>query len=145
LKERRESAGSIDEHTLAAKEVNGLSYYVSSPTDGYTGLDWLSIELGIFAGRLYINFPVCAPLTNYIQLADKNWYKLPAKSHQARWHLYQESCRPPTRVAYGLPQGADIMHTPIGYICQGRPLHKNHPFFAARSTDAREIKRPSAG
>jgi hypothetical protein len=72
LKERRESAGSIDEHTLAAKEVNGLSYYVLPRLpDGYTGLDWLSIELGIFAGRLYINFPVCAPLTNYIQLADK--------------------------------------------------------------------------
>lgn len=51
---------------------NGLSYYVVPRLlDGYTAPDWLSIELGIFAGRLYINFPECAPLNNYIELADK--------------------------------------------------------------------------
>ena len=30
------------------------------------------------------------------------------------------------------------MHTPIGYICQGRLLHEIHPFFVARRADAEE-------
>lgn len=39
---------------------NGLSYYVLPRLpDGYKAPDWLSIELGIFAGRLYINRASC--------------------------------------------------------------------------------------
>lgn len=46
---------------------NGLSYYILPRLpDGYIAPDWLSIELGIFAGRLYINFPEYTPLTNYL-------------------------------------------------------------------------------
>lgn len=27
-------------------------------------------------------------------------------------------------------KGQDIMHTPIGYVCQGRPLNREHGFFS---------------
>lgn len=35
------------------------------------------------------------------------------------------------------------MHTPMGYICQGRPVHESHPFFVAESADAGEVVTPS--
>ena len=37
------------------------------------------------------------------------------------------------------------MHTLMGYICQGRPLHEKHPFFVARRVDAEEVVAPSVG
>ncbi|KAH8589073.1 hypothetical protein B0O99DRAFT_523793 [Bisporella sp. PMI_857] len=125
---------------------NGLSYYVLPRLpDGYTAPDWLSIELGIFAGRLYINFPECAPLTNYLQLADKTGTNSPQSCTE---HVGISTKNPVDFLLEWLTvcrKGQDIMHTPMGYICQGRPLHESHPFFAARSTDAREVERLSGG
>lgn len=125
---------------------NELSYYVVPRLpNGYTAPDWLSIELGIFAGRLYINFPECAPLTNYLQLAVKTGTKSP----QSRTERVGMSIKNPADFLLEwltvCRKGQDIMHTPMGYICQGRPLHESHPFFAARSTDARDVERPSRG
>lgn len=37
------------------------------------------------------------------------------------------------------------MHTPMGYICQGRPLHESHSFFAARNTDATDVETLPTG
>ena len=109
---------------------NGLSYYpLPCLPDGYTVPDLFSIELGIFAGRLYINFPECALLTKYLQLA--------AKSVE---HVGLSTKNPVDFILEWLTvyrKGQDIMHTPMGYICQGRPLHENHPFFVARNADAR--------
>jgi hypothetical protein len=46
---------------------NGLSYYVLPRLPDYcTAPDWLSIELGIFAGRLYVNYGECSSLTDYL-------------------------------------------------------------------------------
>jgi hypothetical protein len=125
---------------------NGLSYYVLPRLAvGYTAPDWLSIELGIFAGRLYINFSECAPLTNYIQLADKTCTDSPQRRTQ---HVGNFTKNPVDFLLEWLMvcrKGQDIMHTPMGYICQGRPLHESHPFFAVRSTGAREVGGPSGG
>lgn len=117
---------------------NGLSYYVLPRLPGgYTVPDWLSIELGVFAGRLYINFSECAPLIKYLQLADKTIEHIGIPTHNPLAFLLEwlTVCR----------KGQDIMHTPMGYICQGRPLHENHPFFLARGADAREVGKPLGG
>ena len=125
---------------------NGLSYYVLPRLPGgYTAPDWLSIELGIFAGRLYINFPERAPLTKYLQLADKTSTESPQSSIE---HVGISTKNPVDFLVEWLTvcrKGQDIMHTPMGYICQGRPLHESHSFFAARSTDAREVETPPVG
>ena len=125
---------------------NGLSYYVLPRLpDGYTAPDWLSIELGIFAGRLYFNFPERAPLANYLQLADTTGTESPQSRIE---HVGISTKNPVDFLLEWLTvcrKGQDIMHTPMGYICQGRPLHESHPFFAAQSTDAREVETPPVG
>jgi hypothetical protein len=125
---------------------NGLSYYVlpSLPV-GYTAPDWFSIELGIFAGRLYINFPECAPLTKYLQLADKTDVEAPQSNSE---HVGVFIKNPVNFLLDWLTlrrKGQDIVHTPMGYVCQGRPLHGGHPFFVARGADAEEAVAPSVG
>ena len=125
---------------------NGLSYYVLPRLpDGYTAPDWLSIELGIFAGRLYINFPECAPVTNYLQLVDKTGTDSLQSRTDHSGIFTQNSVDFLLEWLTVCRKGQDIMHTPMGYICQGRPLHESHPFFAARSKGIREVETPSVG
>lgn len=124
---------------------NDLSYYtLPQLPSGHRVPKWLSIELGIFAGRLYVGFEECAVLKQYLQLSDED--DGPDENAQS--------------VGKGLANNAigfllewlalrrktqDITHTPMGYICQDRPLHENHPFFwtgsAAVGNDTAQDRR----
>ena len=119
---------------------NRLSYYVLPRLPvGYTAPNWFSTELGIFAGRLYINFLECAPLTKYLQLTDKTDTEAPQSNSE---HVSIFTNDPVNFLLEWLTlcrKGQDIMHTPMGYVCQGRPLHESHPFFVARSADTGEF------
>ena len=125
---------------------NELSYYVLRRLpDSYIAPDWLSIELEIFAGRLYINFSEFAPLTNYIQLADMTCTHSPQRRTE---HVGNFTKNPVDFLLEWLTacrKWQDIMHTPMGYICQGRPLYESRPFFAARSTGDKEVGGSSRG
>jgi hypothetical protein len=125
---------------------NGLSYYVLPPLPvGYRAPDWFSTELGILAGRLYINFSECAPLTKYLQLANRTDTESPESDGE---HVGTFTKNPINFLLEWLTlcrKGQDIMRTPMGYLCQGRPLHESHPFFVARSADAREAITPPVG
>ncbi len=114
---------------------NGLLYYViPSLPIGYAVPDWLSIELGIFAGRLYMNFAECAALKTYLRLEDNS------NLQSSGEHVGDIFTNDPINFLLDWltvrRKGHDIMHTPMGYICQGRLLQPNHPFFAGRSADA---------
>ena len=123
---------------------NGLSYYVLPrlPVD-HKIPDWFSLELGILAGRLYISFREVDTLTKYLQSLNKTRADQPEAEHTGGFaenptKFLQEwltLCR----------KGQDVTHTPMGYICQGRPLHENHPFFVTRSLDAGKAVMSSAG
>ncbi|RYP59008.1 hypothetical protein DL769_008717 [Monosporascus sp. CRB-8-3] len=127
-----------------------LYYTIPRLPAGYTVPVWLSIELGIFAGRLYIEYRECAPLTRYLQgLSEET-------DADAALQLTGEpgpgsdifTKNPVTFLLEWLTlrrKAHDITHTPMGYICQGRPLHKSHPFFVARSVNTQEIVPPSVG
>jgi hypothetical protein len=125
---------------------NELSYYVLPHLPaGYISPRWLSIELGIFAGRLYINFPECAILIKYLQLPENTSTEGPKGNIK---HVGISAKNPVDFLLEWLTvcrKGQDIMHTPMGYICQGRPLHENHPFFAVQGTDLRQIEMPPVG
>jgi hypothetical protein len=132
-------AASITKNML---HFSDLSYYVLPRLpDGYVAPEWLSIELGIFAGRLYMNFAECSPLIKYLQLVDKT-----AQSGNGQ----QVKLFTQNPIGFLLEwlairrKGQDVMHTPIGYICQGRPLHENHPFFVSRRAEAEEIAECSS-
>ncbi|RYP66813.1 hypothetical protein DL771_007611 [Monosporascus sp. 5C6A] len=137
--------------TKSMMHFNDFSYYtIPRLPAGYKIPVLLSIELGIFAGRLYIEFGECAPLTRYLQglseetdadaalqltgqpgLGSGIFTKNPV-SFLLEWLTLRRKAH-------------DIMHTPMGYICRGRTLHKSHPFFVGRSANAQEIVPPSVG
>lgn len=108
-----------------------LKYYaLPSLPLGHVVPQRLINELGIFAGRLYMEFDECATLVKFIDDACKS--KRPdiptAKTTNL---LFEWLCL--------RRRGQDIMHTPVGYVCQGRPLDRGHAFFAthhvARTVD----------
>jgi hypothetical protein len=132
--------------TKTMLHFNGLRYYVLPRLPvNYTVPDWLSIELGIFAGRLYFNFSEVGPLARYLRLAEKTNTE---PVHSSKEHGAVFTKNPIDFLLEWLPfrrMGQDILHTPMGYICQGRPLHENHPFFVARISDAGEARISSVG
>lgn len=125
---------------------NELNYY-SLPTlpTSFQVPDWLSIDLGIFAGRLYFNYDEYAPLAKYIQGANTMSWDWEQESHNSTAKYF--TCQPMEFLHEWLTtrrRGQDVQHTHMGYIIQGRPLHEQHPFFATRVLDISDIV-PSIG
>ena len=120
-------------------QFSQLLYYVLPRLPvSYTIPDWLLIEVGIFAGQLYIDFPQYTSLSRYLQLAHKSDAGVLHDGNQEHVGI----CT--TNVFSFLldwltirRKGQDIMDTPIGYICQGRLLHESHPFFVRNHDDTK--------
>lgn len=110
-----------------------LSYYaLPSLSIGDTVPHWLTVELGLLAGRLYIDFSEYDPLTRYLHAAVKTQMET-GQNIRGRVGFTVENVTKFLLEWLTLRrQGQDIMHTPMGYVCQGRILHKSHPFFAER-------------
>lgn len=117
------------------KNFNDLRYY-SMPTlpAGYKFPDWFSIELGIFAGRLYVTYEECALIAQYLQISGPDGRNAEA----AAGRIFARN--PMSFLSEWLPlrrQVSDVMQTPMGYIIQGRlhALHPDHAFFVTRVTE----------
>ena len=80
----------------------------------------LIIEVGIFAGRLYMEYEECAPLLKYIENISMKRRSDATTTEKISFILEWHSLR---------RRGQDIMHTPLGYVCQGRPFGIEHAFF----------------
>lgn len=119
---------------------NDLSYY-SMPCLplNYKFPTWFLIELGLFAGRLYVSFEESCAIREYLQMSqdvetDEEDDSSPAHCHFAR-----------NRIEFLLEwlalrrQVQDIMQTPMGYILQGRALNEDHPFFSAQGLQTAEL------
>ncbi|KAF2797566.1 hypothetical protein K505DRAFT_358267 [Melanomma pulvis-pyrius CBS 109.77] len=108
-----------------------LTYY-ALPTlpVGHAIPHWLTIELGIFAGRLYMGFEECAPLVEYIENFSNGKPSDTLATKAISFLLEWLSLR---------RKGQDIMHTPIGYVCQGRPLDSGHSFFVTHRVDEKGV------
>jgi hypothetical protein len=102
-------------------QFSGLRYY-SMPAlqNEHVVPQSLTIELGIFAGRLYMEYGECAPLVKYIDNASINRRSDATTTETISFILEWLSLR---------RRGQDIMHTPLGYVCQGRSLGIEHAFF----------------
>lgn len=143
---------------------NGLEYYaVPSLPKGWKAPRWLTIELGIFAGRLYFEFEEYDDLCRFLGLQEvaakpaettdhdiasdelhgaaegttddaTNEAGLATKAHRPQ----SFTKKPLTFLQEWLAvrrKGQDFVHTPMGHVCQGKPLTANHPFFARVETD----------
>jgi hypothetical protein len=94
---------------------NRMQFYAYPPLPRqYNPPVELMADLGLLAGRLYFAFAEYEYLLAHFQ--DSSVMGKNGIEFLAEWLVM---CR----------KGQDIMHTPIGYICQGRPLAETHPFF----------------
>lgn len=89
---------------------------------------WLSVEVGIFAGCLYFDFADYLKLTEYLGLS--------ANSNREDNHNAPSKCLladKPLALLHDWVvlrrKGQDITHTPMGYVCQGKALKPNSSFF----------------
>lgn len=143
---------------------NNLTYYAmpALPT-GWKPPTWLTIELGIFDGRLYFEFEEYSALRQYLGLGEDSAKPLETSSGlvsptQPDWvdsradetadeaevkDISVQTARSFTAKPLSFLQewlalkrkGQDFTHTPMGYVCQGKPLNENHPFFTRYSHD----------
>ncbi|ROW07311.1 hypothetical protein VMCG_03763 [Cytospora schulzeri] len=119
------------------KNFNGLRYY-SLPTlpIGYQFPDWFLIELGIFAGRLYVTHEECSLIARYLHISETD------DGDAVESVVGRTFARNPVGfLCEWLPlrrQVSDVMQTPMGYIIQGRlhALRPDHAFFVTRVADA---------
>jgi hypothetical protein len=105
---------------------------------------WLTIELGILAGRFYFEFAEYAALANYLGLVEMDLGDFSSTTTNADGIKNEEGKGRATRSFTEKPlsflqewlavrrKGQDFVHTPMGYVCQGGRLKPSHPFFVAR-------------
>ncbi|KAL0254519.1 hypothetical protein SLS55_009995 [Diplodia seriata] len=129
-----------------------LTYYAMPPLPrGWKAPDWLRVELGLFAGRLYFEYDEYAGIMRYLGiivddqsedgthddrlLSDGEMSDSVVVKKKASTTITTPfTNRPLTFVREWLAsrrKGQDFSHTPMGFVCQGRPLAADHPFFAA--------------
>ena len=138
---------------------NDLKYYAVPTLPTYwKAPSWLTIELGIFAGRLYFEYNEYSDLRKFlgrqepsmkldepvdgdrrpVQLdgveavvdgADEaTWEAIDIKSSQGKSFTNKPLIFLQEWLAVRR-KGQDFAHTPMGYVCQDKPLTANHPFF----------------
>ena len=79
----------------------------------------LWMELDIFAGRLYAGFDECTALRRYMESPDGAALSANPAGFLLEWLALRR-------------KGQDITHTPMGHVCQGWPLRKDHHLFAVQ-------------
>jgi hypothetical protein len=130
---------------------NDLKYYAlpELPKE-WIAPSWLTIELGIFAGRLYFEYDEGEDLFQFLGL-DVTSSRIEEKedTEPTDWQSSEtgedsadeEAVQPAEQSFTEKPltflrewliirrKGQDFAHTPMGYVCQGKSLSANHPFF----------------
>ncbi|KAF3909914.1 hypothetical protein ABW21_db0200578 [Orbilia brochopaga] len=89
-------------------------------------LETLSVELGIFAGRLYFAYDHVGALREYLRLDSGE-----VEDDEARAGAIFTN-RPLSFLQEWLTlkrKGQDFLHTPMGHLCQSKELLSTHPFF----------------
>ncbi|CAK7274557.1 hypothetical protein SEPCBS119000_006234 [Sporothrix epigloea] len=109
---------------------SSLRYY-SFPAlpENYTMPTWLPIEMGILAGRLYMDFDEAMYMAQYIgqpQESELDGVRgiTPAKEFCSNTTTFLLEWLPLRRTAQ------EALHTTAAYVCQGRPLRPDHRFFS---------------
>ena len=104
---------------------------------------WLRIELGIFAGRLYFCYDDYDSLCHYLGVAEC------ADANEEDTVAFNGFADKPLQFLQEWlalrRNGQDFTHTPMGYICQGKKLTSNHPFFSTASTEVVVNELPMGG
>jgi hypothetical protein len=151
---------------------NNIGYYaVPALPTGWKPPAWLTIELGIFAGRLYFGFEEYGELRKHLGFREDG-AKIPetsddtsrsikllgtegaaddtadgAETARSVRQAQSFTAKPLTFLQEWLAvrrKGQDFTHTPMGHVCQGKPLMASHPFFTRFENDG-ALKSNTAG
>ncbi|KAK9425871.1 hypothetical protein SUNI508_12849 [Seiridium unicorne] len=95
---------------------------------------WLLVELGIFAGRLYLDYNeyvACKRLVEDGEVSPNTEVNAALASRDARgllleWLTFRH-------------RGQDVQHTPMGFLCLGRHVGQDHPFFGTSTPIERDL------
>ncbi|KAF7562130.1 hypothetical protein G7046_g2016 [Stylonectria norvegica] len=132
-------------------EFNDLTYYSIPPlSPQWKAPEWLRLELGIFAGRLYFDWSEYESTCTLLGIEEGASEEIEAaiammdgtadgdlpeslteeKAPQPDPHKLAQ--RPLTFMQEWLAirrRGQDFEHTPMGFVSQGKSLHQGHVFF----------------
>lgn len=121
---------------------NDLTYYaMPSLPLGYKFPTWFLIELGMFAGRLYVSFEESSAIRECLQMPQSQNVEVHEENDSGTTQC--NFARNP--IAFLLEwlalrrQVQDIMQTPMGYILQGRTLNEDHPFFSTQGSHTADL------
>ncbi|KAF5593544.1 uncharacterized protein FSUBG_9779 [Fusarium subglutinans] len=128
--------------TRSLLEVGTLAYYpVPTPKKELVIPSWLSIEIGIMAGRLYLSYDQYTQLRNCLMVDERAEPSVNMDdAHRSRKHILPNfGILSPQSLSRFLnewisyrSQSSDITHTPMGYLIGNRDLSDNHPFFTSQ-------------
>ena len=126
-------------------DFNKLSYYaIPQLPVTWSAPSWLQIELGIFGGRLYFEFDEYEPICRYVglvHLAHNQEQSSPNQSYNVPFtHKSAVFIQEWLTVRR---KGQEFTHTPMGYMCNGKPLEPNHPFFTASGRKTAAVSQQS--
>lgn len=120
---------------------NSLRYFTMPPLPkDHVFPKWFRLELGLFTGRLYVSFDECLEIVGYLKALGRrnDASNMPVSRLSKGETAFRFSNNPIGFLLEWLAlrrQVQDILQTPMGYICKGSKLHRNHPFFATPKTD----------
>lgn len=151
--------------TRGMVHFSDLAYYTIPPLPkNWQAPAWLKVELGILAGRVYFDFAEYASICEFlgIQVPGDSQQSIPTTALEvpelldddepyedgvSKSQNYEEQ---ETKSFTPKPllflqewiavrrRGQDFTHTPMGYVCQGKPLDADHPFFSKRERQRAE-------
>ena len=143
--------------TKSMLHFDSLNYYsLPSLLRDWKPPQWLTIELGLFSGRLYFGIEEYAALLGYLEQGyqskiDKETSQVDTgestKSIQKNVNLTFTANEPLNFLQDWLAlrrKGQDISYTPMGYVCQSRQIPSNHPFFSSTNANAAESIDPAS-
>jgi len=148
-------------------QFNDFKFYaVPSLPTGWEAPMWLRVELGIFAGRLYFEYFEYNDLCEYFgangatagvqedvdELTSTTISGVDGiidgsvddemESGVTAPELTVFTKRPLTFLQEWLAvrrKGQDFSHTPMGHVCQGKPLLESHPFFVKSDNSRKKV------
>jgi len=117
------------------KYFNSFRYYCTPILPlKYNFPKWFVRDISLFAGTLYLDLDECLAVKEYLG-SDL------LKNDDAVDAVIVTPCQftqKPTDFILELTalrrKTQDVLHTPMGYICQGRSLDSDHPFFLDNKT-----------
>ncbi|KAH7403218.1 hypothetical protein BKA64DRAFT_443813 [Cadophora sp. MPI-SDFR-AT-0126] len=119
---------------------NSFSFYAvpSLPLE-WEAPSWLSIEVGLFAGRLYFAYHEYAAVLAFLGVREKGRRIEEASSDDDGTEVKTFAKRPLAFLQDWLAlkrRGQDFSETPMGYVAQGKPLLKSHHFFREHENES---------